>query len=79
MIQLHYFQPHSTGPRVRDPPAVTFKDDIEIDDGPVVCADDEPQLKSDKQEKDKGFFAFFKKKKKVLLKFELIFEHFILV
>ena len=46
-------------------PGVTFKDDIEIDDGPVVCADDEPPIKPEKAEKERRFFPFFKKKKKV--------------
>lgn len=44
---------------------MVFKDEIENDDGPVVCADDEPPLKPEKQEKDRRFFPFFKKKKKV--------------
>ncbi|PVD28549.1 hypothetical protein C0Q70_11137 [Pomacea canaliculata] len=57
-------RPHSTGPRIREAPGVVFKDEIENDDGPVVCADDEPPLKPEKQEKDRRFFPFFKKKKK---------------
>nr|KAG5704980.1 hypothetical protein BaRGS_022822 [Batillaria attramentaria] len=57
-------RPHSTGPRQREIPGVTFKDDIELVDGPVVCADDEPPLKPEKQEKERRFFPFFKKKKK---------------
>ncbi|KAK7494529.1 hypothetical protein BaRGS_00014182, partial [Batillaria attramentaria] len=72
LVQLQHFlleiidseQPHSTGPRQREIPGVTFKDDIELVDGPVVCADDEPPLKPEKQEKERRFFPFFKKKKK---------------
>ena len=46
---------------------VRFKEDIEMLDGPVVCADDQPPLKpgeKEKEGKEKKFF-FFKKKKKV--------------
>ncbi|GFO01697.1 ankyrin repeat domain-containing protein 6 [Plakobranchus ocellatus] len=50
--------------------AVTFKDEIELVDGPMVCADDQPPLKQEppntrpEKEKKAGFFFSFKKKKK---------------
>ena len=57
MTPTHQRQPDDLG--------VRFKEDIEMLDGPVVCAEDQPPLKLDgKADKDKKFF-FFKKKKKV--------------
>ncbi|KAK7108595.1 hypothetical protein V1264_016304 [Littorina saxatilis] len=57
-------RPHSTGPKPREVPGVTFKDDIDIEDGPVVCPDDDMPMKPERQEKERGLFSFFKKKKK---------------
>ncbi|KAL8595323.1 hypothetical protein ACOMHN_020076 [Nucella lapillus] len=56
---------HSGGVRGREVLGVTFKDEVEPDDGHTGCATEEdPPSKPDKPEKERGFFAFFKKKKK---------------
>ena len=44
---------------------MTFKDDIEVEDGPTVCVEEDPPAKPQKPEKERRFFPFFKKKKKV--------------
>ncbi|GFR59259.1 ankyrin repeat domain-containing protein 6 [Elysia marginata] len=52
-------------------PGVTFKDEIEMVDGPVVCPDNQPPIKKEQpsstrpeKEKKAGFFFSFKRKKK---------------
>jgi len=43
---------------------VNFKEaPVDIIDGPVVIADKDIPIKSDKQQKEKSMFSFFKKKK----------------
>ncbi|XP_076467301.1 uncharacterized protein LOC143298332 isoform X2 [Babylonia areolata] len=52
---------HAGGGRGPEAVGVTWGEEVEVEDGPGVCAEEEPPAKPDKE---RGFFAFFKKKKK---------------